>query len=595
MPHFGVGRVEFGNARSHFRDDYTRPGHRSVTSLCCQAATALLTLGLIASCATPTPLPATPQAPPTPDGAAAQPTLLAPSAISTVAASGSSVTPSSTSAAPDGLTAAQRTAYASAHQALVEGDFLHAAEQWQAQLSVPGAANEARYELALALASDGRGADAVQVLETSAAGGDTREPFVRGLAQDAANQHTAAMQSLADFAAATPQIASAVWLEVAERELTARRNKEAADASARGLDTAQTRPLKQRLLEVRAQALAGLGDTENAFDAHRQVLALATSRTTLGEQLFRLAQASRDLGKRDAAIQALKTALDQFPSATTTPDALRLLDELGAANEIDPFVLGRARYFAVDYRNAVTAFERYLSVDPNGPDVPAARLYRALASLTPGNEPNALRELDAIANDPDQETEIAAQALVEAGQALEGLGLPDQAEGRYQKLLDTFPRLDAAATAAFRLGLVRFARGADNEAIGAWDTLLARRDNLSPDDVSRALYWRASALARQQRDTDAAAAYTEAAALRPATYYSLRAALALGQLGQGATDTQITTADEQQLSDWLAGRNQDLLAADATVALDPALTRAQAEASLGLFRQGNWEADELLQ
>ena len=56
-----------------------------------------------------------------------------------------------------------------------------------------------------------------------------------------------------------------------------------------------------------AQALAMLGDNESAFDAHRQVLALATSRTTLGEQLFRLAQASRDLGKRDAAVQALNS------------------------------------------------------------------------------------------------------------------------------------------------------------------------------------------------------------------------------------------------------------------------------------------------
>jgi len=175
-----------------------------------------------------------------------------------------------------------------------------------------------------------------------------------------------------------------------------------ADATARGLATAEVRPLEQRLLEVRAQALAGSGDNESAFDAHRQVLALATSSGSLGEQLFRLAQASRDLGKPDAAVQALQTALDQFPSSSTTADALRLLDDLGAASQIDPFVLGRARYFAVDYRNAVAAFDRYLSIDPNGPDAPSARLFRALASLTPGNEPNALRELDAIADDPNR-------------------------------------------------------------------------------------------------------------------------------------------------------------------------------------------------
>ena len=212
--------------------------------------------------------------------------------------------------------------------------------------------------------------DALQVLDRSPSGTDIREPFVRGLALDADSQHAQGMQSLANYANTDAAVAAAVWLEIAERELNARRPREAADAAATGLDTAQVRPLKQRLLEVRAQALAGLGDNDAAFDAHRQVLALATTTSTLGEQLFRLAQVSRDLGKRDAAVQALKTALDQFPQASTTADALRLLDELGAAGDIDPFVLGRARYLAVDYRNAVTAFDEYLKVDPNGADAP---------------------------------------------------------------------------------------------------------------------------------------------------------------------------------------------------------------------------------
>ncbi len=354
-----------------------------------------------------------------------------------------------------------RVRYAEARLLLVEGDYAAAADAWRSLLTVI---------LALSLSLAGRGSEALDALASG--GPDSRDAVPRAFALDALNQHPQAMRSLADYASANPSVAPAVLLELAERELTARRPREAADAAARAVDAAQPRPLKQRLLDVRAQALAALGDNESAFDAHRQVLALATSTGALGEQLFHLAQVSRDLGKPDAALQALTTALEQFPSASTTADALRLLDELGAANQLDPFVLGRARYFAVDYRNAVTAFDRYLASQPDGPDAPTARLYRALASLTPGNEPNALRELDALADDPNQDSDIAAQGLLEAGQALESLSEPDQSEVRYQKLLDRFPRLDAAATAGFRLGLVRYERGADTDAISAWEGLI---------------------------------------------------------------------------------------------------------------------------
>ena len=551
----------------------------------------LLLLALVA-CSGPTPLAPTPQPVAAPT-ARPGPTVF-PAANSQPPAA-PLATPIATPVATgsDALSAEDGSAFAAARLLLVEGDYAAAAERWRPLLEVPNAAVEARFSLAVALALAGHGADALQVLSTGPA--DARDGYARGLALDAADQHTQAMHSLTEYAAADPQVAPAVWLEIAERELNARRPRESAEAAARGLDGAENRPLKQRLLEVRGQALAQLGDNEAAFDAHRQVLALATSTGTLGEQLFRLAQVSRDLGKPDAALQALKTALDQFPSATTTPDALRLLDGLGGASQVDPFVLGRARYFAVDYRNAVAAFDQYLKTDPDGPDAPAARLFRALASLTPGNEPNALRELDALADDPNQDTEIAAQALVEAGQALEGLSEPDQAEVRYEKLLDRFPRLDAAATAAFRLGLVRYLRGADADAIAAWDGLIARRDDLTPDDVSRALYWRAKALTRGGQDADARLSLEQAAAVRPSSYYSLRAALMLSPVAGQQVGPSVSVTDQEQLASWMAARNQNLSAAQAAIASDPALLRAQAEARLGLFREGNWEADELLQ
>ncbi len=473
---------------------------------------------------------------------------------------------------------------------MLEGDYVRAIEAWRAFLNLnsPAAfASNARFELTLALAYEARGSEALAL--AAQLQNDPRALYLQGLALEASNRHPEAMSALATFASNNPATAPAIFLKIAEREQAAGGAQEAADAAAKGLDDAQSPRLKQRLLRIRAEALASLGQNEQAFEAQRQVLALATDTSTLGEQLFRLAEVSRALGKRGEAIRALKTALDQFAAASTTADALRLLDDLDAADDVDPFVLGKARYFALDYRNAVTAFDRYLQAEPDGPDAPAAGMYRALASLTPGNEPNALRELDAIADDPSQDSELAAQALLEAGKALERIYAGDeaeQAETRYQRLLDRFPKLDAAAEAAFRLGLIRYVRKADADAVAAWDVLVARRDDLTPNDVSRALFWRARALQRLGRATDSQTSLEQAAQVRPANYYSLRAATLLGSLANGP---------DQSLQEWFAARHQDLGAASAAIDSDPALARAQALEKLGLLREANWEADEMLQ
>ena len=142
---------------------------------------------------------------------------------------------------------------------------------------------------------------------------------------------------------------------------------------------------------------------------------------------------------------------------------------------------------------------------------------------------------------------------------------------------------------------MRYLRGADSDAIAAWDGLIARRDDLTPDDVSRALFWRTKALTRLGRNDDARLSLEQAAAVRPSSYYSLRAAFSVSPVGGQQIAPSVSADDDQQFTRWIAARNQDLSAAAAAIASDPALLRAQADASLGLFREGNWEADELLQ
>src|SRR5207248_8124391 len=98
-------------------------------------------------------------------------------------------------------------------------------------------------------------------------------------------------------------------------------------------------------------------------------------------------------------------------------------------------------------------------------------------------------------------------------------------------------------------------------------------------------YWRGKALTRLGRADEARASYTSAAAVTPASYYALRAATVLGQLTTPGDAS--TTGTESELAQWLQARGQDLAAAQNLVASDPALLRAQAEAAIGLYREGN--------
>src|SRR5438270_270045 len=155
-------------------------------------ATALSLLTLVAACTAPAPAAPTATVP-----AAAPPTTVATStapAAVTPAASLPTVAPPAM--VPEGLSSEQQTAFRDARLLLVEGDYAAAAARWRALLSVPAAAVEARYNLALALALAGQGTAALQALASGAP--DPRDRFVQGRALEATSQHVQAMQSLAD-------------------------------------------------------------------------------------------------------------------------------------------------------------------------------------------------------------------------------------------------------------------------------------------------------------------------------------------------------------------------------------------------------------
>ncbi|MBV9175353.1 MAG: hypothetical protein JOZ81_35300, partial [Chloroflexi bacterium] len=184
----------------------------------CLATRSLALAALLTSCSAPAPAP--------PAGtSAARPAGTVP--IAPTPTTSTAITP--TSAPVAAVPADQRSTYDQARLALVEGDLTDATNRLRGLQSAslpPEAAREVRYELAIALSGQGSGVDALNVLATPGAIPDDREAFARGLALEVADRHAEAMQSLAEFATANPTVAAAVWLEVAERELNARRPRE---------------------------------------------------------------------------------------------------------------------------------------------------------------------------------------------------------------------------------------------------------------------------------------------------------------------------------------------------------------------------------
>src|SRR5919202_6355568 len=144
MPHYGHRFVGFETVAPSF-----------VTKL-----SLLLLLGLVA-CSGPAPAAPTPQAVVTPVPPRA-PTAIP--VASTALPAATSPAPAATLAPtiPAGLSGQDRSVFVEARLLLVEGDYATAADRWRSLLTVPSAAAEARFSLAVPLSLAGRGPEALR-------------------------------------------------------------------------------------------------------------------------------------------------------------------------------------------------------------------------------------------------------------------------------------------------------------------------------------------------------------------------------------------------------------------------------------------------
>jgi peptidoglycan lytic transglycosylase len=407
---------------------------------------------------------------------------------------------------------------------------------------------------------------------------------LRGLERfdDAASE----MRAVAD---ANPLVSAAVRLELEDMWLQASRPDQAAVDGQQGLDLAQPRLLKIELAERLGKAEVALGNTDAAMDAYRQLLTAAGTAGYLGEQLYNLAEGAAALGRTDDAINALRTSIDQFPRSRKAPDAVVLLEKLGGMRAQDRFAAGLIRYYFWNFRGARADFDAYLAALPDGDRAVDARYYRGLSSAAS----DTTRQLIALADDVPND-DFAPLALLEAGKAQEELGDYASAERIYDRLVSSYPTRDAGLAGEFRRGLARYMRNNTSGALAAWDDLLGREPEA--DVRAQALYWSGKALSAAGDEPGARDKLGAAAAVRPLSYYVLRAQVELDPppSTSGFDPASVSPADEATLARWFSSHGLDLDAAARTAGEDPSYLRAVALVQHGMYRQANWEYEIFL-
>src|SRR5204862_3156608 len=118
----------------------------------------------------------------------------------------------------------------------------------------------------------------------------------------------------------------------------------------------------------------------------------------------------------------------------------------------------------------------------------------------------------------------------------------------------------------------------------SWDDLL-RRDPDAPVRA-QALYWTGKALSESGDEAGARDRYGAAAAVRPLSYYVLRAQVALDPPPSSASfdPASVAPADERTLAELFGKNGLDLHAAEHSAGQDPAYLRTVALVQHGLYR-----------
>jgi len=208
-------------------------------------------------------------------------------------------------------------------------------------------------------------------------------------------------------------------------------------------------------------------------------------------------------------------------------EAYRLFGELAAGGGAYRRE-ARVEMAAINYRRRrySKAARQYLELaERGGMDRAEAMLRAGKALIRAGKYERAFEILEDVAQGSGAAA-VRAEAVWEAARERESLDRVQEAAEDYRRLAELFPSSSFARAARWRRGFCLYLLGDWEGALAAFDE--ASETARAPHREAQAYYWKAKALARLGKLSEAHASLRTAAAFGPGCYYGARALLALG-------------------------------------------------------------------
>ena len=469
--------------------------------------------------------------------------------------------------------------------------------------AAPPVADEALLQLAVVLVEAQRPDDAAhaarELLHRSASSASRgRATFVLGRAQAAAGDCATALASFSEAQLLYSELGSYLDLQMADCSGKLDDRVGQAHHAARALAVAGTRRARIDALEHQVDAARKSGDLEAAVQASQPLLAAAPDRAYRAKTLAGIGTLHAQLGRRDEAIAAFATAvaeLPETPSALVALEGLRALDGLAA---VGPDHVGLVQHFRGRHGDAAASLANALSQGLSG-ERAAIALYHFGVSLLRLNQLNEAVAALLGAASVLPEADLAAQALLRAGRALDTSGRVDEAGAVYQQAMDAYAGRPPGHEAHQRLVLTLLRRGAAAEAVATAGDLVA--SDADGRWKGLALLWAGKAFDRAGDGDQAQTAWHQATDVDPDYFGGLRAGAILGGDSRARhaprplnmTSLSPATADHAELEQWLTRLGTDSSTLRAERLSDGNYLRAEELFRLGLREQARWELHEV--